>query len=95
MREYEVGTKGSVVRRRIDRHDLGMLKRVLAALLWFYAGWYAGNVLADLVGVSMMLGPIIGAAAAALVAGDPRRIIWTARNLAQPVTITEPTADPV
>lgn len=72
-----------------------MLKRVLAALLWFYAGWYAGNVLADLFGVSMLLGPIIGAAAAALVAGDPRRIIWTARNLAQPVTITEPTPDPI
>ena len=56
-----------------------MSKRVLAALLWFYAGWYAGNILADLTGVSLVLGPIIGAAAAALIAGDPRRIIWTAR----------------
>jgi len=69
-----------------------MLKRVLAALLWFYAGWYAGNILADLVGVSMMLGPIIGAAAAALMAGDPRRIIWTAQNLGR--TAKEASPDP-
>jgi hypothetical protein len=68
----------------------GMLKRVLAALLWFYAGWYGGNILADLTGVSMFLGPIIGAAAAALVAGDPRRIIWTARS----VKPTAPEATP-
>jgi hypothetical protein len=60
-----------------------MLKRVLAALLWFYAGWYGGNLLADFTGVSMYLGPIIGAGAAALVAGDPRRIIWTARAMSK------------
>ena len=55
-------------------------KRVLAAILWFYSGWYAGAMLADLVGVSALLGPIIGAAAAGLIVGDPRRIIWTARG---------------
>ena len=55
-------------------------KRVLAAILWFYSGWYAGAMLADLVGVSVFLGPIIGAAAAGLIVGDPRRIIWTARS---------------
>ncbi len=64
---------------------LDMLKRVLAALLWFYAGWYGGNILADFFNVSLLLGPIIGAAAAALVAGDPRRIIWTARAMSKPV----------
>ena len=51
-----------------------MLKRVLAALLWFYAGWYGGNLLADFLGISLVLGPIIGATLAALVVGDPRRI---------------------
>ena len=56
-----------------------MSKRILAAMLWFYAGWYAGAVLADLFGVSPFLGPIIGVAAAALIVGDPRRIIWTSR----------------
>jgi hypothetical protein len=65
-----------------------MLKRVLAAFLWFYAGWYGGNILADFLGVSLMLGPIIGAAAAALVAGDPRRIIWTAQAMSKTVPRT-------
>jgi hypothetical protein len=73
-----------------------MLKRVLAAFLWFYAGWYGGNILADFLGVSLMLGPIIGAAAAALVAGDPRRIIWTAQAMSKPVPRTTGVAtDPV
>ncbi len=54
----------------------GMTKRVLAAILWFYAGWYAGAMLAEFIGVSPLLGPLIGAAAAGLIAGDPRRIIW-------------------
>ena len=56
-----------------------MTKRILAAILWFYAGWYGGAFLADFFGVSVLLGPIIGAAAAGLIVGDPRRIIWTAR----------------
>ena len=34
-------------------------------------------MLAEFLGVSPMLGPIIGAAAAALFVGDPRRIIWS------------------
>lgn len=57
----------------------GMTKRILAAFLWFYAGWYAGALIAEFVGVSPLLGPIIGAAAAGLIVGDPRRVIWTAR----------------
>jgi len=57
-----------------------MKKRVLAAILWFYAGWYLGATLAVLLGVSPALGPIIGAAAAGLIVGDPRRIIWTSRQ---------------
>ena len=54
----------------------GMSKRILAAILWFYTGWYAGAMVAELVGISPLLGPILGATAAALIAGDPRRIIW-------------------
>jgi hypothetical protein len=66
---------------------LGMTKRVLAAILWFYAGWYAGAMIAEFIGVSPLLGPLIGAAAAGLIAGDPRRIIWTSRASA-PTTAT-------
>ena len=81
--------------RPIALHDARMFKRVLAALLWFYAGWYGGALLANFLGVSVMLGPIVGAAAAALIAGDPRRIIWTAKNLGKAAPIGEATADPV
>jgi len=64
-----------------------MTKRILAAFLWFYAGWYGGAILADFLGVSALLGPIIGAAAAGLMVGDPRRIIWTARTSTAPATM--------
>ena len=67
-----------------------MTKRVVAAMLWFYAGWYAGALLADFLGVSPLLGPLIGAAAAGLIAGDPRRIIWKPRTAtASAATATE------
>ena len=70
-------------------HDAGMTKRVLAALLWFYTGWYVGAMLAEFLGVSPFLGPLIGAAAAGLIAGDPRRIIWTSRAKASASSATE------
>lgn len=57
-----------------------MTKRVVAALLWFYTGWYAGAILASVLGVSAVLGPIVGVAAAGLIVGDPRRIIWRPRS---------------
>ena len=60
-----------------------MKKRVFAAFLWFYTGWYAGAILANIVGVSPVLGPMIGAVTAALIVGDPRRIIWKATSSAQ------------
>ena len=58
-----------------------MKKRAAAALLWFYASWYAGAMIASFLGVSQMLGPILGIAAAAIVAVDPRRIIWNGPSL--------------
>jgi hypothetical protein len=54
-----------------------MKKRALAAVLWFYAIWYAGATIAQVFSLSPALGPILGTAAAALIAGDPRGIIWT------------------
>jgi hypothetical protein len=47
--------------------------------MWFYAFWYAGAIIADAFGVSPLLGPIVGAAAAALFVGDPRKIVWSTR----------------
>jgi hypothetical protein len=79
-----------VLGQETSDHDPGMKKRIFAALLWFYAGWYAGAVLAYVLGVSPMLGPIIGTAAAALFAGDPRRIIWTTRTPAPAPPTSQP-----
>jgi hypothetical protein len=54
-----------------------MTKRVVAAFLWFYTGWYAGAMIAAFIGVSPVLGPILGVAAAGFVIADPRRMFWT------------------
>jgi hypothetical protein len=68
-----------------------MTKRVLATLLWFYAGWYAGAMTAALFGISPALGPIFAVAAAAIIGGDPRGIIWGRRTrtaeMAGPVSL--------
>jgi hypothetical protein len=53
-----------------------MTKRWLAAFLWLYAGWWAGNFISDFAGVSQLLGPAIGTTLAVLIAGDPFHRIW-------------------
>lgn len=58
-------------------HRGGMKKRALSAVLWFYCGWYAGAMIAHALDLSIAIGPILGVAAAALIAGDPRGIIWS------------------
>ena len=63
---------------RARAHDpLPMTKRVVAAFLWFYTGWYAGAMIAAYLGISPVVGPIVGAAAAGLCVGDPLRIMWS------------------
>jgi hypothetical protein len=64
-----------------------MKKRALAALLWFYAAWYAGAMIAEFLGVSAVLGPLLGTAVAAIVAGDPRHLIWTRSSTSAPATV--------
>ena len=71
-----------------------MKKRILAAVLWFYAFWYVGAMVAFALGISPLLGPIIGATAAILFAGDPRRIIWAAPRPASSPAIS-PQQEPV
>jgi hypothetical protein len=53
-----------------------MSKRLVSLVLWFYAGWTLGALIAFATGVSVLLGPILGVAAAAIFAGDPRHLIW-------------------
>ncbi len=54
----------------------GMNKRLTSGVLWLFAGWYLGNILAFHLGLSDLLGPILGIAAAALIAGDPFGLLW-------------------
>jgi hypothetical protein len=63
-----------------------MKRRMLSALLWFFACWYGAALLANFLGIHPMLGPILGTAAAALFAGDPGRVVWgrNATNATQP-----------
>ncbi len=58
----------------------GMKRRLFTTVLWFYASWYAGAVIAHFAGVNPILGPILGMAAASLIAIDPRGIVWSARR---------------
>lgn len=53
-----------------------MKKRALAAVLWAVMGWYIGAAIAWFLDLGPALGPILAVAAAAIVAGDPRGIIW-------------------
>ena len=53
-----------------------MTKRVVAAFLWFYTGWYAGAMIAAFIGINPAIGPIVGVAAAGLVIVDPRQMFW-------------------
>jgi hypothetical protein len=73
---------GGPIARLVNQDDAAPMtaKRILAAVLWFYAGWYAGATIAYFLGVSEVLGPILGTATAGLIAGDPRGIIWTVRS---------------
>jgi hypothetical protein len=68
-----------------------MTKRWLAAFLWLYAGWYAGNFISDMAGVSPLLGPALGTALAVLFAGDPFHVIWR-RPAVQPTPVPQQTA---
>ncbi len=67
-----VGTNGgyaSAARRRIV--SCMKTKRLLAAVLWFFTGWYAWNFLAMAAGLPPMLGPIVGIALATAITWLP------------------------
>ena len=54
-----------------------MKKRIAAAVLWFFTGWFVGSFGAFALGLSPSLGPIVATAAALIIAMDPRQVIWT------------------
>lgn len=62
--------------RMVAGHASSMTKRIVAAGLWLFSGWYLGAFIAWVLGISPLLGPALGVTAAFLIAGDPRGIIW-------------------
>jgi hypothetical protein len=72
-----------------------MKKRVLAGLLWFFVAWGAWNFLAAVVGLPGFAGPVLGAAVAMFIAGDPTGRIWGGRSLTRSMTpITDQQSGP-
>jgi hypothetical protein len=51
-----------------------MKKRLFAAGLWFYVGWYAAATFAAFAGLDEALGPITGALVASIVTIAPMRV---------------------
>jgi hypothetical protein len=56
-----------------------MKKRVVATVLWFYAGWAFGAMIAFVTGLSAVLAPVLAVASAGMVGFDPRHLFWTPR----------------
>ena len=82
------GTTRRMVSRPHARDPSAMTKRVVAAFLWFYTGWYAGAMIAAFLGVNPVFGPILGAAAAGFCIGDPFHVMWARSPKAEPVPTT-------
>lgn len=56
--------------------DASMKKRILATGLWFFAGWYAGAIVAWVIGIDAPMGLLVGIAAGAFVWSDPVHLLW-------------------
>jgi hypothetical protein len=71
---WPAGRRRAIV-RVMDKRVMN--KRILATILWLFAGWYLGNLVAFQFGLSDLFGPVLGVIAAVVVGGDPLGLIWT------------------
>ena len=53
-----------------------MNKRLVAGVLWLFAGWYLGNLLAFTFGLGDLLGPTLGVVAGLMISADPFHLLW-------------------
>jgi hypothetical protein len=73
-----------------------MVTRLLSAGLWFVAAVYAGNMLHGVVGLSELVGPIVGFTTAGLIVADPvHRFAAKGADTRIPVRPAGPTRDVV
>jgi hypothetical protein len=56
--------------------DDAMKKRILATALWFFAGWYAGAILAWSLGIDAPVGLLVALAASGFMWVDPIHVLW-------------------
>lgn len=64
------------------------MKRTISTALWGYAFWYLGATLASIFNAPEAFGPILGVAAALLVAVDPRGHFWAKPSAERTATPT-------
>lgn len=57
-----------------------MVKRDLATILWFIAGWWGGELVAGLMNLPWLLSFVPGIALAALVRWDPAHVLWSSSS---------------
>jgi hypothetical protein len=70
-----------------------MKKRLTAGVLWFFATWYAWDIVAYTLGLPILLAPFLGLAVGAFVVLDPMARIWAPKPApAQPAPQLEPDA---
>jgi hypothetical protein len=71
-----------------------MAKRVIAFLLWGFTAWYAMAYVVEFTGGPALVAPVVGLTVGALIAVDPRHLIWNRREHTAPV-MAEPQGDPL
>jgi hypothetical protein len=67
-----------------------MKLRIVSAILWFLAGLVLAGAIAYILGVSQLVGVIVGAAWAAFVTIDPKHLIWGVESRGTPPRMSEP-----
>jgi hypothetical protein len=58
-------------------HDQAMIKRGFATALWFVATWVMVSALDFAVVLPSWIAPVVAMAVAALIAFDPRHLLWS------------------
>jgi hypothetical protein len=55
------------------------MKRIAAAPLWFFVGWFVGSAAAWTFGLGAFLAPMTALVLTGIVVADPRGVIWNSR----------------
>jgi len=57
-----------------------MKLRIASTVLWFLAGWFLTGAIATALGMSSVIGPLVGVAWGTLIAIDPLHLLWRDRS---------------